>query len=485
MARRNKQVGALLLALGLCATAAWTQQKDPRVNAPVQPVSPAGESPSKGSADSSNPAIPAAVVSDNRPLSGAEQFGLGTGAGQRNILLMGFQFREVADSNSTSTTSGSSWDSASLLTGNVALHHFWSRSELTAAYAGGGALYNTRTGLNEAFHEASLTEKMNWRRWTLLLSDQASYLPESSFGFSGLSSLAGLVPGVYGLGSQFPTISPLFDPSQSILTGRARRISNAVVGEVDYSISRRSSFTASGSYGLLHFLDDGFIDNHSTIFRSGYNYALNSRDTVGVVYTFTRFSFGQQSATFQNQAIQLAYGRRITGRLALELFAGPQINTFQNVSTNPGAQVSWSAGAFVRYQMARSGVALSYIHGTSGGSGVFAGAERDQVEAYANRKLSQRLAATAHFGYARNRALRELLPIIVNSRIVNSRFDSWYGGAGLSRPLGRRASIFFTYDLQRQTSDTSSCITGTCGTSYLRHQFALGFNLNLGQRGLD
>jgi len=476
MIRRNKQVVALLFALGLCAPAAWTQQKDPR----VQPISPAGESSNKGAADSSNPAVPAATVSDDRPLSGAEQFGLGTSAGQRNILLMGFQFRELADSNSTNTTSGSSWDSASLLTGNVALHHLWPRSELTAAYAGGGAVYNTRTALNETFHEASLTEKMSWRRWALLLSDQASYLPESSFGFNGLGSLAGLVPGVPGWGSQFSTLNPLFDPSQSILTGRARRISNVVVGEVDYSISPRSSFTATGSYGLLHFLDRGLIDSHSATFRSGYNYALNSRDTVGVVYTFTRFSFGQRSATLQDQAIQLAYGRRLTGRLALELFAGPQINTFQNVSTNPGAQVSWSVGAFLRYKMVRSGVSLSYIHGTSGGSGVFSGAERDDVEASADRKLTQRLVATAHFGYARNRALRELLPVL-----TNSRFDSWYGGAGFSRALGRRASIFFTYDLQRQTSDASFCITGTCGTSYLRHQLALGFNLNLRQRGLD
>ncbi len=483
MLRMNKQLWALLLVLGLWVSAAWTQQKDPQ-GPPSQPVAPLRESPSKDSSGAANAAgaAPAgtATVPDNRPLSSVEQYGLGSEGTRRNIFLMGFQFREIGDTNSSNTSSGTDIDSASLLSGNIALRHLWRHSELDAAYAGGGALYNTRSDLNQTFHQVGLTERASWRRWALLLSDQASYLPESSFGYGGLNPLSGIVPGAGGLGGQFSNINPVLDPSQSILTALARRISNSVAGEVQYSITRRSSFTAAASYGLLHYLDDGFIDNYSLGVRSGYNYALNSRDTLGVVYTFTRFTFGQQTGALQNHAAQLAYGRRLTGRLALELYAGPQVNTFEDVSGNPAPQVTWSAGAYLRYQLPRGGVGLSYLHGTSGGAGIFAGAQRDEVQAFGDRKLSRRWTANVNFGYARNTALQEILLIP-----INSKYDSWYAGAALNHILNRQMNLFFTYNFQRQETNSSLCTTVNCAISFLRHQFGLGFNWNLRQSGID
>jgi hypothetical protein len=481
MAQGKQLVGALLM-VALCALPAWSQQKDPRLNQPVQPLPgvSSGESSSKGSPNAAGDQAGRddATKPDTRPLSGAEQFSLGSALG-RSTTFLNLHFRETADSNGASTGSGTDWASASLLSGDVGATFLRPRSEFHITYAGGGTLYNSRENLNESYHQAMLSEKILFRRWTLLLSDQAGYLPESSFGFGGLG-LPGGVGGLGGFGGPFSNLNPTFDPSQSILTGRARRVTNTFVGEVQYAISPRSSFTATGSYGILRFIDDGFIDNTSELFSSGYNYDLDSRNTIGVTYSFTRFEFSGQNSGLQNHVTQLAYGRRITGRLALQLYGGPSFSRFQNssVSTTGEWRISWSAGSLLRYQMPNGGVSLSYLRGVSGGAGIFAGSERDEIQVSADRKLGRQWAATVNFGYAHNSGLGQQL--LSNAFVPsNFRFNSLYGGTTLNRTLGRRTSMYFNYALQRQSSGTSVCVSAVCGTTFLRHQFGLGLNWSL------
>lgn len=492
MARMNRQFGALVLAVGLSASMAWAQQKDPRASAPDKPVPPIGDSSSKtppATGDASG-AVPAGMVPDNRPVTGAEQFTLGSGGGQRSYVLARVHFREIADSNSTSTPgSATNFDSASLLNGELTLKRLWSRSEFSLGYAGGGAIYNTRSDLNQSFHEVSLSQRMAWRRWTLLLTDEASYLPESSFGYAGYNPLSGLGLGLGGFGTTFSNLNPLFRPNQSILTGLARRVSNTAVGEVQYNFSPRSAFTASGSYGILRFLDTGFVDNSDVIVRAGYNYALNNRDTLGVVYGFSEISFSGTSERILDHLVHVAYGRRITGRLALQLSGGPQINTFRNVPTSTttstttpdtGTQTSWSMGASLRYQMPRTGFSLSYLHGITGGSGLLFGAQTDEVDVAADRQLSRMWSGTVGFGYAHNKALQQTA---MGSNPLT--FQSWNASAGLGRTLGRRMKVVFTYNMQRQATDTGVCITGTCSSVFLRHQLGIGLDWTSRQYTID
>lgn len=482
MVRRSKPVWILIVVLGVCTALAWAQQPDPRVGSPSQPISPLKDSSSKASADAGDSgAAPAGMVPDNRPLTGAERYGLGTPSSRRNILGGSVQFREVADTNSTSSPGGSTdIESASYLSGNFALRHLSRTSELALSYSGGGALYNSRTDLNEVFHNVGLSERVTLRRWGFLLSDQASYLPESSFGFNGLGTPIAVNSGLGSFGSQFSNLNPLFDPNQSILIGRARRISNVVVGEVQYSVSPRTSVTATASYGLQHFLDSGFIDDHTWMARGGYNYALNRSDTVGVTYGFSEISFNTNNSKIDNHSIQLAYGRRITGRLALQLSAGPQITTFKNVTGNPGSQVSWAAGTTLQYQQPRNDFFLSYLRGITGGVGLFQGAQRDEVQGGASRKLTRTLTGSLTAGYARNTALQQL-----TTGSSTFKFNSWTAGAGLDRPLGRQVSVFLNYNFQYQTSDSSFCTSGSCGTIFRRHQVGVGLNWTIRPIGID
>ena len=490
MVRRKNIVRVLVLILALSALPARSQQGNPPQNPPVQPTPPTQPLPGATNPPEANTtpaAYPAGEASPgNQPLTGAERFGIGAvPGGPRNYWIVNAQFRELADSNPSFLATHSNLDSASLVSGNIALHHLWSRSELTAAYAGGGTFFNSSNVLNNNFHQFTLTEKMAWRRWALLLNDQGSYLPESNFGFNGLGLTTGYGLGPGGVGGPIGNLNPVFDPSQSILTGRARRIGNTSVGEVQYSISPRSTFIVTGSYGLLHYLDKGFIDNHAVIGRAGYDYQLTRKDTIGVNYGYTRFDFSGSSNLLQTHVVHLAYGRRITGRLALQLSAGPEIDRFENGTNNSSSQVSWSAGAGLRYQRGRTGLSLTYFHGTSGGAGLFTGARRDEVQAAVDRKFTRRLSGTVNGGYAHNSSLPQALvaPVLTPNSF---KFDSWYGGALLNEKLARWISLFFNYNYQGQRSNNPVCGTAAvCGFSDHRHQFGGGLNFTLAQRGID
>jgi hypothetical protein len=489
MMRRKNIVWVLVLIVVLSALPARSQQGNPPQNPPVQPTSPTHPLPGATTPPEANAtpaAYPAGEASPgNEPLTGAERFGIGLGrGGARNYWIVNAQFRGLADTNPTGSTTGSNLKAASIVSGNVAFHHLWSRSELTAAYTGGGTFFNSANALNEDFHQFSLTERMTWRRWVVLLSDQGSYLPESSFGFNGLGLTTGYGLGPGGLGGPIGSLNPVFDSSQSILTGRARRISNISVGEVQYSISPRSRFIVTGDYGLLHFLDNGFIDNQSVIGRAGYDYKLTSKDTIGVNYGYTRFTFSGTSTVSQNHVAQLAFGRKITGRLAMQLSAGPEISMFEDVKGNQSTVVSWSAGGSLRYQRERTGLSLTYLHATNGGAGLFTGARSDEAQVAVDRKFTRRFSGTANAGYAHNSNLSQALvaPVLTPNSF---KFDSWYGGALLNEKLARWISLFFNYHYQSQRSNHTVCITGVCGTSLHAHQFGGGVNFTLAQRGIE
>src|SRR5262249_13285836 len=228
---------------------------------PLSPGQGSSKAPNQGGARA-EPEPPLAMPTpDARPLSGVEQFTLGQMGKRRSYLLPSFEFFESADTNSSitstnsgTTTSQSNVDAVTTLLGRMSLQRIWSRYQLTADFTGGGYLYDTRSDLNSLIDQFSLSQRINWRRWSLLLGDRVSYLPEASFGFSGpyYSGLPGTTP---------VNFNPLFEPNQSILTARSSRLSNSVVGEVDFNINPRSSVTASGAYEILRFPGASFIDS--------------------------------------------------------------------------------------------------------------------------------------------------------------------------------------------------------------------------------
>jgi hypothetical protein len=428
------------------------------------PVGYPDQNPS-GDQDSTPPLQP-----DTRPLTGVQKPTLGSPEFRHSYWVPGFQYNNMIRSTALNQANAAGWNSTSYITGNVSLLQAGSNSQLSVNYSGGGFLSTDSGQGNGYFHQFGLEQTLKWQRWQLTLLDQFSYLPESSFGFGGGTGIS--IPGIGGsLGSLSPGVQNNYQPNQSIFTSFGTRYSNSITAQAAYVFSPRSSINMAGSYGILRFLGAGNFDSDDTIFNVGYNYTLTKKDTIGVLYRLTAYRYLGNPQALNDHVAQAAYGHKITGRLALQLFGGPEITVFRVPIGSATHQVSGSGGATLNYASGPNNLSISYTHGLSNGSGLQIGSTNDQVQTRLARRLSRHWQGDANFGYARNRNL-ENSGIRQNSQTYNS----YYVGGGLSRPLGRDANFWLAYTAQFQTSNQAVCATGKCSTSYTQHQITVGFS---------
>jgi len=411
------------------------------------------------------------LTPDTRPLTGIQTPSLGSPELRHSYWVPGFQYGNFVRSSSLNQPTSSGWNTTSFVTGNLSLLEAWSRSQLSINYTGGGSFSTDNSQGNDSYHQLGLVQAFNWRRWQLSFIDQFAYLPQSQFGFGAASGLA--VPGIGGpLGPSLPALQPNYQPNQTIFTSIGPRYSNSVATEIAYAVSPRASVTVSGSYGLLRFVETGNIDTNDTILGTGYNYALSRNDTIGVLYRFSGYRYVGNPQAINDHVAQLAFGRKVTGRMALQLFAGPEVTTFRVPFGGATHKISGSGGADLTYAFSRnrSTLSLSYNHGVGGGSGQFTGSRMDQLQGGITDQLSRVWQGHLNFGFARNTSLGLLIPTQ-----VSQTYDSWFAGGGLSRPLGRTASFTLGYTAYLQNTSLPVCAAGTCNTNYLQHQISLSF----------
>ena len=166
---------------------------------------------------------------DTRSLTGVEDLSLGSMALEHSYWQPRLALSETVDSNPGSTSAGNgSWGTWTSLLGGVDIHRISGQSELLLSYTGGG-MFSTGNSdaVNGVVQELNFKAKYSFRRSTLSVFDQLSYLPESSFGFAGTAG-AGL-PGV-GTGGG---VGSGFTPGQSILTPEGQNLANAFAVELD------------------------------------------------------------------------------------------------------------------------------------------------------------------------------------------------------------------------------------------------------------
>ena len=418
---------------------------------------------------------------DERPLTGLQNPTIGAPELRHSYWLPGFSYNNVIQSNGFSQGGGSSWDSTNYLHGNLTLLEAWNRAQLSINYSGGGYFSNDSRISSGDDHQLGLVQELDWRRCQLTFLDQFSYLPGTEFGFGAGTNLS--FPGVGGSpGSISPGLGSIFIPNQSIFSSSGPRYSNTFGSQVNYLLSRRSSFTVGGVYGILRFTNSGNVNNfaniesNTVVLNAGYNYALTKKDTVGVVYRFSAYHFLGQPQAIGDHSPQLSYGRKITGRLGLELSGGAEITTFRIPVGGETHHLGGSGRASFTYALKNGGVTLGYDHGVTGGSGVFLGATTDQFQAGATRQLTRQWAGNVHAGYARNRSVVSGAAV-AGVTSTNSTYDSFYFGGGANRPLGRNLNFVGAYTAYIQhNSASATCIIGTCGTNYTSHQITLGLS---------
>ena len=409
------------------------------------------------------------ITPDNRPLTGAQTTTLGSPEMRHSYWIPGFEYGNFIQSSSNVNPAVSAWNSTSYVGGNFSLSEAWRHAQLYLNCSGGGFFSTDDSVGNGDYHQAGLVQQFEWRGWQLSFLDQYAYLPQAQFGFGAGTNLS--LAGIGGtLGTPAPGMQSNYLPSQSIYSALGPRYSNAFVTQIGYRVDRRTSLIFAGSYGILRFTQPGNVDTNDAIFSAGYEYEVSRNSTLGVVYRFTIYNFDGQPQAIRDHTAQLAYGRKITGRIALELFGGPEITQLRVPIGTSNQHISGAGSANLVYTFTeRTDLSGSYTHGISGGSGVFTGATSDQVQSSLNHQINRHWRGGIHFGYSRNGT-------IAQSGAQNApRYNTWYAGAGLERALGPYAHFNLSYTAYLEDSNQIIAPIGTPFTSYAQHQIKIEF----------
>ena len=468
MRSRHRFLGFLVIGLSLLGgRSAMAQEASAKPTPPLRTFPPLLEG--RGDQDPTDDQPPAGNwTPDTRPLTGLQSPTLGSQEIRHSYWIPGFQYTNLVQSSALNQPSSSGWNSTNYVVGNLSLLEAWSHSRLGMNYSGGSSFSTVQSQGTSNYQRVDVVQDFDWQRWQITLIDEFSYLPQSPYGFGAGTSLA--TPGVgSSLQPALPGLQMIYQPTQTIFTSIGPQYANSVNAQIAYAASPRGVFTVAGSYGILRFVDPGNIDTNDSIFTAGYGYALSRRDTIGALYRFSSYRFVGEPQAINDHIAELAYGRKITGRLALQLFGGPEMTVFRlpvNGSTN---RVTGAAGANLSYGLSRSSFTLGYDHGVNGGGGQFTGSISDQLQAGMGFQLSRMWKTNLTFGYARNRRLG-----IASSSQLSQAFDAWFAGGALSRPLGRTLTFAMAYTANIQASSLPVCVAGTCDTNHLLHQISLG-----------
>jgi hypothetical protein len=457
---------AILAALSICASVAKTQE--------------AGEAPKPAMAGDNSLGLQVSGlqdVPDTRPPAGAQDLSLG-GQASHSFLLPSFGVTTQAQTNSSSfgQANGPAWISTTYLSGRVGVNKVSGRSELLLDYLAGGGFSSYSNAGNSVIQSLDVSETLHWGRWSLMFGDQFTYLPASSFGFGGLGGLNDFGVPLVAVGST-PGFRQDILPNQSIMTNGARRIGNAAVAQTTYALGYRSSLSFVGSYSQLHFLDGGLQDSNSASFRGGYNYLLSPKNSMSIWYGFNRLRLSNLPQGMDDHEVLASFARRITGRLAFQVGAGPDVQIFRAPLAGPGTVVTWAVSAGLlggqQFRFRHMEAGLNYSHFLTGGSGVLAGAQTDMVSGQLSRGFG-RWAATATVGYSRNQALRQTL---VNADRISPQ--GWFAGAQASRHFARYGRLFFAYNASNQSGIAAICSFAACRTNGLTQAISVGYNWSL------
>jgi len=360
----------------------------------------------------------------------------------------------------------------SYLLGSIDFHHISQRSALSVSYTGGGTL---STYQNSAVQQLQISEQIQGRRWSLLFADNASFLSQSPFELGGIGALA-FVNNVPGLDLQqlSPFLNVSLIPNQTVPTFMVPRLSNVAAAQVTYDLSPRSSWTASASYGTLHFFGGNYIDSTNPAFQAGYNYLLSPASSIAVVYRFNLFRFTHFPQRLEDHVAEIVYGRYLTGRMSLQIGAGPSFTQLRGLLTGNSQRPSWALNASLNYRLDRTRMLLRYDHLVTGGSGVFVGAQTSQVEAAIEHELNRQWTSLVSLGYAAN---RDLVP--VTSDLGKGPSNSWYAGAQFTRKLRPGTTLFFGYSAHLQVTQRDPCPGPPCGRKFIGQDVSAGINFSL------
>ena len=461
---------ALLAAL-LGITAGHAQAPGGNSAAPaVQPIPSSPVVPFFTGETNNARTVSESSISNNHPLAGAQDLSLDNPELRRSYWQLFFNLTSTLDTNPLGVGNSFTAVPWGSLYGGADLHLLSRRSDFSVDYLGGGVL-SRYSNEDAPIQQLVLGEKVTWRRAAISLFDQLGYFPEAV-------SQVNLPASPDLTGNRQTTLQPVFLPNQSIATTLGQELNNTFIGQLDVNPTPHSSFTFLESYSVARFFRANLLDLNDTILQAGFNHQLTRNNSVALLYRYTGFRFTNFYQPMDGHEIQLAFGRRIAGRLALQLSAGPELGIFRiamatdsSVSAAPTVAVLrrsyWTADSSVTYEIRRTSLKLGYDHGLTDGAGFLAGAITDQVYGSVNSQLSRRITGELTGGYGRNHG------VIGTTQPTNQIYRNWFAGVTISHALGRKASVFLSYQLQRQVTNFVCGGLG-CGNDFTRQLISLG-----------
>ena len=407
---------------------------------------------------------------DFSPLTGFQNPTLGFPGIGHSYWVPGLQYSSTIQSNPSPGPGIPSWYAYNYVIGNVSLREAWDRGTLAINYSGGGS-FSTESSIGSGYYQRlGLAYTYRTERWLFQIVDSFAQSPQSTFGYGGGTGLG--IPGVGGsLGTTIPGLGGNYALNQSIY-GVGPFISNVGALQVNYALSRRSSITVAGSYGLLHFTQPGNVDTNSTVASIGYNYILSRNNTIGVVYRFSAYQYPGIAQAYGDQVVSFAYGRKVTGRLGLRILIGPEFTHYRIPIGTTSQTTGFSAAANLTYAFERNSIFLNYLHGLYGGSGVLIGSITDDVSAGFSRKLTRAWTGNLTVGYARNSA--------AGGTAGNggyAPYTDWFMTAGVNRPIGRNLQFGAAYTATIGNYEGYGCVGPGCVTSSNRTYNTITINV--------
>ena len=397
------------------------------------------------------------------------------GVETRSFLIPGAQISQSVDTGQGDVSSNSSVHGVTRGLGSLSLERLWRRYDFGLDYLGGVGYYSNRPVGLASLQLLDVDQHISWSRGQFAIRDSFSYLPEGNFGagsFGGtgaLSTVGGLIGGLAGLG--------ILGPGQFATFGQQPRITNVAIADATQFLSARSSVSAVGSYGLVHFTDDtlGLINSHQFVGQAAYNYQLNRKNQIAVLYAYQAFRFPSVIGNdFSTNLVNVLFGRRISGRMQFVVGGGPQFTHIQfaqanNKPVDSSDRFTFSGRASLEYRIEKAQLALTFFRYETNGSGIFAGATTNVVRVTGSRPLSRRWNANADIGYSYNSRLGSASVIGSNAQ----SFSYVYAGASLHRQLGRQFSGFVSYQFSNVGSNASLCMHGVSCSNTSQREVAL------------
>lgn len=319
----------------------------------------------------------------------------------------------------------------------------------------GGAVWTNQGGGSNIFENLEVMDTLRVRRMTLMVSDSASYLPQSpTVGNSGIPGVGDL-NGTVGFGTLAPTIAP----SQTIISDNSQRLSNVIAGSMTINMTGRTAITAMGSYGILRFVDADVLDSQQETAGLTISHRYSARNTVGVRYTLARFGYNDPPATLDSQEVSLSYERRWSRRWKSDFEIGPQ---WVSEGSMLPVSLNIAGNASINYNHGVSSLDLEYTRGVAGGSGVVQGTRVDSVSLAAVRSFGRSWSVGVSGAYSRNVEL-----------IQDEVFTSKYAGAQITHRIGRWSG-YFSYTAIEQSSPAIATAAPISVLQGLYHTFSVG-----------